>query len=98
LSILLYLFKTPKIVNLVVLYAFIIGFVINAIVNWRGAFRVKEKQREAGERFYSKFLAKYGTVVKYTDEENWWYKLDGSNEILKATEGTLKLKWIKKDI
>lgn len=30
-----------------------------------------------GERFYSEYFKSYGTVTKYLDEDNWWFKLDG---------------------
>lgn len=34
------------------------------------------KKIKVGDRFYSKYFKNYGTVVKYVDDNNWWFKLD----------------------
>jgi len=37
---------------------------------------------KAGDRFYSKYFKNYGTVTRYVDNDNWWFKLD-SKKFLK---------------
>jgi hypothetical protein len=43
-------------------------------------------------------MLKHGTVTRYNDEDNWWYKLDGSEQENKAQGTPEELKWIERDV
>ncbi|OMC74249.1 hypothetical protein BK125_20835 [Paenibacillus odorifer] len=81
----------------IIVFTFIGIFLIYSIVHWRVSFGYSIFP-EIGDRFYSKFYNSYGIVTRFEDEENWWYKLDGSDVELKAEIDPDKMKWIKKDL
>lgn len=48
-----------------------------------------------GDRFWSNYFNSYGIVIKYVNDNNWWFRLDGNKEVLKAQSPPDNLKWIK---
>lgn len=50
-----------------------------------------------GDRFYSAYFRDKGTVVRYEDDNNWWFVLDErQKKALKANIAPGELKWISK--
>lgn len=77
---------------------FFTGFIYNQYKNRWEVFGLKYPPREVGDRFYSRFFASYGTVTRYDDEDNWWYRLDGSSEVNEAEGHPKDVRWLKRDI
>jgi len=48
-----------------------------------------------GDKFWSNYFNAYGIVIRYIDDNNWWFRLDGKKETLKAQSTPDKLKWVK---
>jgi hypothetical protein len=49
--------------------------------------------KKQGDRFYSKHFG-YGTVTRFIDERNWWFKIDGTLLELRSTMQTDKVVWL----